>query len=276
MIKLSIFYRVFDLVLKFLVQTYILLAFYGVSLYIFFEGSFEFKTFSILFLSIAYAYVFLRIYGKYSNLSMNSLKFKLMLNNDLLILSILLMILVLSFVIYDFTFVIFNFFHATALFFLILYGVLRFHIRSSFVWFSFSKIGIVAIVWSLFILGFITSPSFFIGASIFFMILGLMIPFEIKDIKKDYEDKTLSVVHVYGIQNSKVIGYVFFGLSSLSFSFYSTQISFLSAWVVSCIIGALFLLVCDESKSDFFYFVLVDGVLALPLFFKFILLSFSE
>lgn len=276
MIKLSFLNRVFDFALKFIVQSSFLLAIYGVALLVFFEDAFEFETIVLLFFSIVVAYLSLRIYGQFSFYFTNVLKANAVLKQIFLFLLFPLILLICALIFSDFTFKFFNIFHAIAIVFLILYVVLRFHIKSIDTWYSFAKIGVVAIVWSLFMLGFLITPNFFIGVSIFFLILGLMIPFEIKDLKKDYEDNILSVVHVFGMDRSRIIGYFFFILSSLFFMFYTTHSNHLLAWLVSCFIGALLLYFSDESKRDFYYFVLVDGVLALPLIFKLIFIFYCE
>ena len=131
---------------------------------------------------------------------------------------------------------------------------------------AFIKIFNVALVWSLVVINFSSSNMLCFGV-VFFLVSGLMIPFEIMDMKHDKPHAVATIPLLYSVQKSRWIGFVMLLFSGL-FVFLTDLVS---AQKVSCIcataIGALSIFFTNKRRTELYYLSVVDGVMCIPLLF---------
>jgi 4-hydroxybenzoate polyprenyltransferase len=131
---------------------------------------------------------------------------------------------------------------------------------------AFMKIFNVALVWSLVVIDF-SSSNFFCFSAVFFLVSGLMIPFEIKDMKHDKPHAVATIPLLYSVQKTKWIGFVmllFSGLLMLLTDLVSAQ---KVSWICATAIGALSIFFSSERRTELYYLSVVDGVMFIPLLF---------
>lgn len=152
-------------------------------------------------------------------------------------------------------------------FFALLYlGFERFNLRS----FWFLKTQIVAFVWALFILGiamvdyytqFNLVGQVILFASIFFFILGLTIPFDIRDWKADENDPNMRTLPMlFGLKGTLVIAILHLILAfvcALIFNFYAILLLPLLVVAIKIIYGL------NTDSSEYNYTFGLDGIIIL-------------
>ncbi len=128
---------------------------------------------------------------------------------------------------------------------------------------AFFKIINVSIVWSLVILDSRGLDMQYFPA-VLFLICGLMIPFEIKDMPYDKPFGVRTIPLLFSLPKTKDIGLAFMSLSLATFTTYnSTKQNFI--WLITCFAGSVVIYLSSEKRGELYYLFAVDGVMCLPL-----------
>ncbi len=149
---------------------------------------------------------------------------------------------------------------------LIYIGVERYNLRS----FWFLKTQIVAFVWAWFIMGIALVDVFteihfallaVLFAGVFFFILGLTIPFDIRDWKADqHDDKMTTLPMVFGIKGTLVIALLHLLLSFICLFIYSYYAIILLPIFV---IGGRRIYQLNSDSSEYAYTFFLDGLIVM-------------
>jgi 4-hydroxybenzoate polyprenyltransferase len=145
-------------------------------------------------------------------------------------------------------------------------GIERFNFRA----FWFFKTQLVAFVWSIFILGISWvdhlqllnhTALLSIFAGVFFLILSLTIPFEIRDWKVDKMDsKVKTIPMVFGLKGTIRISLAHLVMSWLTFLLYTPSAISLMPILISAGVIIYWL---DEDRPEFIYTLILDGLIIL-------------
>lgn len=159
----------------------------------------------------------------------------------------------------------------SALLSLIYAGVERFNLRS----FWFLKTQLVAFVWAVFIVGvsfgtydyhptILAETYLFMAlvfAAVFFFILGLTIPFDIRDWEVDLQDgKMKTLPMVFGLNGTKYLAYGHLILSFILFYFID---SFTSILLLLFLIAAIIITRLKSNSHEYHYTLVLDGLIVL-------------
>ncbi|MCB0648569.1 MAG: hypothetical protein KDC49_17995 [Saprospiraceae bacterium] len=138
--------------------------------------------------------------------------------------------------------------------------------------YSYIKIFLIALSFSLLCT---FNPLFYEGVSIgrallftiisFFFVLGITIPFDIRDFSLDQADHVPTLVTAAGIEKSRLISIALLAFSATFFLFLAGFSIPTLAFSISCITGIIFSWYASLERNDYYYSFFMDGLLALPL-----------
>ena len=138
--------------------------------------------------------------------------------------------------------------------------------------YSYIKIFLIALSFSLLCT---LNPLFYEGVSIgravlftiisYSFVLGITIPFDIRDFSLDLSDHVPTLVTAVGIDKSRLISIALLVLSATGFIILNGLNIPAIAFTISCIIGIVFSWFASLERSDYYYSFFMDGLLALPL-----------
>jgi 1,4-dihydroxy-2-naphthoate octaprenyltransferase len=131
---------------------------------------------------------------------------------------------------------------------------------------GFMKIGVVALVWTLTLLPFeATMLHLYLSFYLFFFILALMIPFEIRDMPHDAPFHVPTVPIILGAYKAKRLSYVLLVCACLVYWMVDASTIEHCAVGLTTIVGILMIRYSSISSSALFFMVGIDGLLLLPL-----------
>lgn len=103
--------------------------------------------------------------------------------------------------------------------------------------------------------------------SVFLFIVGITIPFDIRD-EKDDEEELRTIPQLIGIANSKVLAIISLIASALLFYLeFQTFNALVISWIATIFISILFVLFATSKRSHFYYAFWVESCSLLPLLF---------
>lgn len=126
----------------------------------------------------------------------------------------------------------------------------------------------VGIVWGLMV-SFLGIPdfNFAIFSIVFLYISALVLPFDIRDLKRD---EVLTFPKLIGIQNTKYLAYFLIFLSNI-ISIFNLKSNFALAFLLTSIISFVLIYFSDEDKSDVYFSFWIESCSGLMLIFYFVL-----
>ncbi len=131
---------------------------------------------------------------------------------------------------------------------------------------AFMKIGIVAAVWTFVLLPFDAATLLPLHSIyLFFFILALMIPFEIRDMQHDAPFQVPTVPLLFGEGNAKLISYLLLIVSFLFYWMIDSGGVERCAVGLTTVIGVALVRETSPTRSDLFFLVGIDGLLIFPL-----------
>lgn len=131
---------------------------------------------------------------------------------------------------------------------------------------AFMKIGIVAAVWTFVLLPFDGGTSLpLLSIYLFFFILALMIPFEIRDMQHDAPFQVPTLPLLFGEGKAKLISYLLLIVSFLFYWMIDSGGVERCAVGLTTLIGVALVRETSPTRSDLFFLVGIDGLLIFPL-----------
>lgn len=110
------------------------------------------------------------------------------------------------------------------------------------------------------------SQSLTLSLSSFLFILGITLPFDIRDVQLDKNDRLDTIITLFGEKNSK-----FLAITSLAIAFIlfllggPIEMKYFIAFTFTCFTGIVMSWFSHQSTNDYYYSLFMDGLLALPL-----------
>lgn len=107
----------------------------------------------------------------------------------------------------------------------------------------------------------ITAKSYFFFISQFCFVSALCFLFDIKDMETDYMNGINTYANKFGVKTTKFLCLFLVLICGLSFYLYTTDSRALMAEAVALGLTVLAVLFINDKRSDFYYYLLVDGLL---------------
>lgn len=232
----------------------------GVALSLFFDATLSFPKIALLYTALFFAYTFLRGWGEiYRRKTFDKLAF----NKYGIVLAFVGVLLLFFWYKTEFMIAVEWFLSG---FMFLLYCVLRFRmefIKRYILFHALAKIITVAMVWTMALSGFL-GFEIVRDSTLFFLIFGLMIPFEINDLEKDKDFTQATLPQVLGLNGTKIIGYLLLTASVVFMLSSEFAFKMKMAWVLSCMIAMVLVFFSNKNRTPLYFLALVDGVMWLP------------
>lgn len=109
----------------------------------------------------------------------------------------------------------------------------------------------------------ITAKAYFYFVSQFCFVSLLCFLFDVKDMETDYMNGVNTYANKFGVNATKAICLVLVAISGLTFYLYNQESSALINEAITLAVTGIVVLMTNEKRHDFYYYLLVDGLLVI-------------
>ena len=107
----------------------------------------------------------------------------------------------------------------------------------------------------------IKANTYWFFISQFCFVSALCFLFDIKDMETDYMNGINTYANKFGVKVTKILCLFLIAICGLTFYLYTSDAKALISEIVTLSIASLVILFTNEKRSDFYYYLLVDGLL---------------